>query len=180
MQDFCTEAGLKNPKCYSLETFDFLSEESIFDVLLDVLKSELPARMAALKDCNNEPMYISEENIDIIYSENTPHFEVVLNPLSDIAEYTEPRNFRTVDYNFELILTVHNTDKKCLTWELLRFKNAIEGLIVATEFVIDGYESVLVEPRGFNYYVPEEVGRAVYMRQGSYRFTVTVTQDKIY
>lgn len=180
MQDFCPEGKLTNPKCYTLETFDFVSEESIFDIILDVLKSELPARMAQVKDCNNQPMYISEENIDIIFGDNTPHFEVVLNPLSDIPEYSEPRNYRTVDYNFELILTVHNQDKKCLTWELLRFKNVIEGLIVATEFVIDGYESVIVEPRGFNYYVPEEVGRAVYMRQGSYRFTVTITQQKLY
>lgn len=179
MNNFCTEGSLINPKCYKLETSDFQSEEQIFDILLDVLKSELPERLSALKDCSGKAMYIAEDNIDIIPSDNVPHFEVTLNPLSDLPKYTDLRNYRTVEYNFELILTVHNEDPKCLTWELIRFKNSVEGLIVATELFIDGYDTVDVEPRGFNYYVPENVGGAVYMRQGSYRFAVTITQYKI-
>lgn len=180
MQNFCPEGVVENPKFKILETFDFASEESIFDIVLDVLKSELPKKMAELMDCNNNPMYISEEDIDLIPSDHDPHFQLILNPLSDLPSYAETREYRTVDYNFELILTVHNNALKCVTWELIRFKNAIEGLIVATELVIDGYDTVYVEPKGFNYYGPEvaETG-AAYRRQGSYRFTVTVRQYKI-
>lgn len=179
MQQFCAEGTIDNPKCYTLETFDFVSEESIFDILLDVLKSELPPRLALLKDCDDKPMYISEDNIDLVFGDNSPHFELILNPLSDLPSYTDLRNYRTVEYNFELILTVHNERLKCLTWEMIRFKNAIEGLIIATELAIDGYDTVDIEPKGFNYDIPEQVGNAMYMRQGSYRFTVTIRQSKI-
>lgn len=178
MQDFCLEGVVTNPKCYELKTYDFNSEESIFDILLDLLKSELPKRMASQTDCDGKPMVIAEEDIDIIIGEGTPHFECVLNPLSAIPSYSDNRNYRTVEYEFELMLTVHKEDPKCLTWELLRFKNAVEGLIITAEFAIDGYDTVDVEPRGFDYFVPEQVGKAVYMRQGSYRFAVTVTQYK--
>jgi hypothetical protein len=87
-------------------------------------------------------------------------------------------SFAKLTYRFELILTVHTTNARCITWELIKFKNSVEGLIIATEFHIDGYESVEVEPQGFNYYVPEQAGN-VYRRQGSYKFTVTVSQYKI-
>lgn len=178
MQKFCAEGNVTNPKCYTLETFDFSSEESIFEILLDVLKSELPQKMSLQVDCENKPMYIDEKDIDIIVGEGTPHFECVLNPLNAVPTYTDNRFQRTVEYNFELILTVHNEDAKCITWELLRFKNAVESLIVAAEFVIDGYDVVDVETKGFEYFIPEQVGKMVYMRQGSYRFAVTVTQFK--
>lgn len=178
MQEFCPEGTITNPKCYTLETFDFLSEENIFDILLDLLKSELPPRLKQLNDCSGKPMYIHEEDIDIIVGEDTPHFEVVLNPISNLPSYTDNRLHRTVEYNFELILTVHNEDPKCLTWELLRFKNVVEGLIIAVELAIDGYDTVNVEPKGFEYFIPQQVGKAVYMRQGTYRFAVTITQFK--
>ena len=171
----CVEGSIINPKCTTLETFDFASEEQIFDILLDVLKSELTNRMAQIKDCQDKAMYIAEEDIDLIPSENDPKFSALLNPVSDIPVYGESRFHREVKYTFELILSVKNELARCITWELLRFKNAVEGLIVATEFVIDGYESVEVEPEGFSYFVPETDG-AVYRREGSYKFTVTVTQ----
>lgn len=174
----CVEGTLENPKCYKLETFDFDSEEQIFDILLDILKSELPPRMAALKDCQNKPMYISESNIDLMSDiENNPHFEVVLNPIGDIPSYDDVRFSRIVEYSFELFLTVHNELSRCVTWELLRFKNAIEGLIIGAEFVIDGYQTVEIEPRGFDYFPPETDG-AVYRKQGSYKFAVIVRQYK--
>jgi hypothetical protein len=180
MQNFCTEGAITNPKCYKLETIKFKSEEGIFDIVLDLLKSELPGRMAEVMDCSDKPMYIAEENIDIIPASNEPHFELVLNPLSDLPKYTENRIFRTVNYNFELILTVHNENPNCLTWELLRFKNVVEELMLAVEFVIDGYNAVDVEQGGFNYYVPENSEQsAVYRRQGTYRFTVTISQQEI-
>lgn len=179
MSNFCFDGVLLNPKCYKLETFDFSSEESIFEILLDLLKSELPAKMANQTDCSGKAMYIAEKDIDIITGEGTPHFECVLNPLSANPSYTENRVYRTVEYNFELILTVHNENPQCLTWELLRFKNAVEGLVITAELVIDGYNSVDIELKGFEYFIPEQVGKAVYMRQGSYRFAVTVSQQKI-
>lgn len=179
MDKFCVEGVLQNPKCYKTETFDFPSEEQIFDILLDLLKSELPPKLQLLKDCQDKPMFISEKNIDIIPTNETAKFKVLLNPLSDVPNYNDNLNFRTVDYNFELILTVTNQLARCVTWELLRFKNAIEGLIIGAEFAIDGYNSVAVEPKGFQYYVPEQVEEHLYLRQGTYRFTVTVTQYQI-
>jgi hypothetical protein len=178
MQEFCPEGKITNPKCYTLETIDFLSEENIFDILLDFLKSELPPRLKLLTDCSGKPMYIHEEDIDLVMSDREPHFEVILNPISVRPTYTDNRIHRTVEYDFDLILTVHNEDTKCLTWELLRLKNVVEGLIVAVELVIDGYNAVDVEPKGFEYFLPEQVGKTVYMRQGTYRFTVTVIQYK--
>lgn len=180
MNTFCPEGSITNPKCYTLETNEFDSEEQIFDILLDVLKSELPAKMALLTDCSNKPMYISEDNIDIVPDiTRDPHFEVTLNPLSATPKYpSDLKNCRDVVCEFELILTVHNELPKCLTWELLRFKNAVDSLIRATELVIDGYDTVYVEEKGFTYYLPEQIESAMYMRQGSYRFAVTITQFK--
>lgn len=179
MNSFCPKGSITNPKCYSLQTVDFNSEEQIFDILLDVLKSELPPRLKLLMDCSGKPMYIDEDSIDIIPDpEKRPHFEVVLNPLSVVPTYPESKIYRTVECNFEAILSVHNEDPKCLTWELLRFKNVVDSLILATEILIDGYDSVDVEPKDFNYYPPENVTGDVYIRQGSYRFAVTIRQSK--
>lgn len=172
---FCTKGNIINPKCYRVETFDFSSEESIFDVLLDVFKSELPDRMRTLKDCNGEPMYIAEKDIDIVPTPEPSHFSLILNPLGDVPDYSANLNFRTVEYNFELILSVFNPLPHCVTWELLKFKNAVEGLLLGTEFVIDGYNSVEVSPKGFTYFIPEADG-GLFSRQGAYRFSVTVTQ----
>ena len=177
MSKFCVEGSVTNPKCVTLENFDFTSEEQIFDIILDILKSELPPRMALVMDCQNQPMFIAEENIDLIPAGQDARFEVLLNPVSEIPEYTESRESRIVEYTLELILTVHNELAKCITWEMIRFKNAVEGLIIAAELAIDGYESVYIEPKGFSHFVPESDG-VVYRKQGSYRFTVTVTQYK--
>lgn len=176
MDNFCVKGEQLDKKCYELETFDFESEEKIFDILLDLLKSELPGRMAQLKDCDNNPMYISEDAIDIIPSRTTGKFELILNPLSAEPAYAESRTYRTVAYGFELLMSVSSPQPACSTWELLRFKNAVEGLLVAAEFAIDGYSSVDMELNSFTYFIPEEDGRSVYRRSGSYRFTVTVTQ----
>ena len=175
MKEFCAEGGLTNPKCYKVENFDFNSEENIFDILLDVFKSELPAKMADILDCQNKPMIIHEEHIDLLPSEGTPRFELILNPFGDIPTYSEALNYREVEYTFELLLTVANQVARCVTWELLRFKNAVESLLIGAEFQIDGYNSVYIEPKGFRYFVPEVDG-GNYRRQGAYRFTVTVTQ----
>lgn len=176
---FCPEGGLTNPKCYKIESIDYASEEQILDILLDILKSELPPRLQVLKDCNDKPMYIAEEAIDIIPLGAQAHLSLILNPLGDVPSYSESLLFRTVRYNFELILTVENQVPACITWELMRFKNAVEGLIVGAEFYIDGYSSVVVEPVGFTYYIPEPLDSGSVRRQGTYRFSVTVTQNKL-
>jgi hypothetical protein len=178
MDKFCVEGVTVNPKCASFTRFDFQSEEQIFDILLDVLKSELPVRLSNIKDCEDKAMYIAEEDIDLIPSGKSAHFSLILNPLSDLPEYSAEFMHRTVVYNFELILTVQNELARCITWELIRFKNAIEGLILGSEFAIDGYDSVDVEPKGFAYFPPEADG-GIFRRQGAYRFAVTVTQYKI-
>lgn len=179
MKNFCVDGSLTNPKCYSTESFDFSSEEQIFDILLDVLKSEVPTRLKQVNGCDDKPMYISEEDIDLIPSGNqNARFSIILNPVGDFPEYSDSLMFRTVIYNFELILAVVNESLGCVTWELLRFKNVIEGLIIGTQFAIDGYNSVLVEPRGFNYIIPEPIAAGTYRRQGAYRFSVTVTQTR--
>lgn len=178
MSNICVENTLLNPKCYTLETFDFDSEEQIFDILLDLLKSELPGRLQKIQDCQGNPMYISEEDIDLIPSGKDSKFEIILNPVDAVPVYSENKIYRTVEYNFELIIAVQNEVLRCITWELTRFKNAIEGLIVAAEFVIDGYEAVEVEPKGFSYFEPLQSG-GKYLRQGSYKFAVTVRQYKI-
>lgn len=177
-KNFCVDGTVLNPKCYTTESIDFQSEEQIFDILLDVLKAELPPRLALLKDCQDKPMHIAEDDIDLLPSGNPAHFSLIVNPLSDAPTYAESLIYRTVVYEFELILTVANEVARCVTWELIRFKNAIEGLIVGSEFAIDGYDTVLVEPRGFQYY-PPTIESNIYHRQGSYRFAVTVTQYKI-
>jgi hypothetical protein len=41
MNNFCVENVLENPKCETLQAFDFLSEEQIFDILLDILKGRI-------------------------------------------------------------------------------------------------------------------------------------------
>lgn len=178
MNNFCTDGSLINPKCYTLESFQFDSEEQIFDILLDIFKSELPPRLALAKDCQGKPMYIAEESIDIIPPTTESKFQLILNPLGDIPEYSENLAYRKVEYNFELLITAQNTVAACVTWELVRFKNIVEGLIIGAELAIDGYHSVYITPKGFNYFIPEAMSGA-YRRQGSYRFSVTVTQYKI-
>lgn len=175
MNEFCTEAGLINPKCYTTTSYDFASEEQIFDILLDVFKSELPPKMLLVKDCQGKPMYIAEADIDLLPSSNNVKFKFILNPLGAIPVYSANLIYRTVEYDFEAILSVGNEVKECVTWELVRFKNAVEGLLVGVEFAIDGYNSVDVELKGFQYLNPQaEPG--IYRRSGTYRFSVTVTQ----
>lgn len=175
MDKFCAD-GVTEAKCYSLQTIDFSSEEQILDVLLDILKSELPARISQVKDCQDNPFYISEEAIDINPPEKFSHLNVILNPMTDKATYLdENKQLRSVTYNFEAILTVSNPLKRCVTWELIRFKNVVETLIMAAELYIDGYNSVYIEPNGFQWFIPTPVDGVV-RRQGAYRFSVTVTQ----
>jgi hypothetical protein len=177
MDKFCVEGTITNPNCskYKVETFDFLSEEQIFDTLLDVFKSELPPRMLKIQDCQNKPMFIAEDSIDILLPEKWDKFSVILNPVSATPTYAESLSYRKVDHSFDLIITVTNTVKRCVTWELLRFKNVVEGLLIATELYIDGYDSAVLEVNNFTYLFPEE-DNGVYTRQGVFRFTVTVTQ----
>ncbi len=177
MNNFCAD-GTTEAKCYSIETVSFASEEKIFDVLLDILKSELPTRLSLIKDCEDNPMVIDEDSIDLLPPGKFGHFNVILNPLGDRPTYPENGIFRTVAYNFELVLTVSNELARCVTWELLRFKNVIEELVMSAELYIDGYNSVYIEPAGFSYSFPAEDG-GIYRRQGAYRFTVTVTQNAI-
>jgi hypothetical protein len=180
MDRFCVEAGLENPKCYTLEKFKFQSEEPIFDILLDVFKSELPQDLKQETGCDGKPLFISESSIDIVPSETSARFSLILNPLGDVPTYPESPVYRSVDYNFEFILTVTNDVPNCATWELLKFKNVVESILIGAEFAIDGYDSVYLEPRGFNYYptgIDDASGK--YYRQGAYRFTVTVKQEKI-
>lgn len=176
MSKFCVEGSI-DPKCVTFESYEFDSEEQIFDILLDVLKSELPGRLALVKGCDDKPLRIEEDAIGLIQSEGTDRLTLVLEPLGDIPNYAPSMVYRKVDYNFELILTAQNKEAQCVTWELIRFKNVVEGLIVGAEFAIDGYQSVDVEPKGFNYF-PLEGSVGLYRRQGSYRFSVTVTQYK--
>lgn len=176
MYNYCAE-GQTDAKCYSFEVVDFQSEEQIFDILLDILKSQLPPRMAAIKDCQDKPMFIPEDAIDLYPPEKVTKFSAILNPLGDSSVYTESRMMRNVDYNFELILTVQSELKRCVTWELLRFKNVVETLIMSTELYIDGYNSAYITPRGFVYSVTEQ-NNNVFRRQGAYRFAVSVTQTK--
>jgi len=177
MNNFCAD-GLKDAQCVTFTAIEYPSEEQIFDILLDVLKSELPTRLSQVKDCEDNYMYISEEDIDLIPSGKASRFAALLNPLGQVPVYDESRVFRTVTHEFELILTAANELARCVTWELLRFKNVVEGLIVGAEFAIDGYNSVEVEVRGFNYYPPGKNDNIFY-RHGSYRFAVTVTQYQI-
>lgn len=177
MNNFCTDGELQNPKCYSVESVDFKSEENIYDILLDILKSELPKRIAEVKDCQDNPMYIAEEDIDLIPSGKSAHFSLLLIPFGDVPEYTESRQLRTVRHTFEALLTVENELLRCVTWELLRFKNVVESLIIGSEIYIDGYDSVFLEPDGFRYFIPDE-GGVGYRHQGAYRFSVTVTQHR--
>lgn len=175
MDRFCAD-GVTEAKCYTLETIDFSSEEQILDVLLDILKSELPARLAKVKDCEDNPFYISEDAIDINPPEKFTHLNVILNPMTDRPTYLdENKQLRNVTYNFEIILTVSNVLKRCVTWELIRFKNVVEGLVMAAELHIDGYNSVFIEPLGFQWFIPTSE-EGVVRRQGAYRFSVTVTQ----
>lgn len=176
-EKFCPEAGLLTQKCVSFEAYQFDSEEQIFDILLDVFKSELPPRLALIKDCDGKAMFIDENAIDLLPAQGPHRFELMLNPLGDIPTYSASLGYRTVEYNFEIVMTVTNTRAECITWELLRFKNVVEGLLIGAEFAIDGYNSVDIEPKGFNYYIPNQDGGS-YFRQGSYRFSVTVTQYK--
>jgi hypothetical protein len=178
MNNFCPEGTYTNPKCVNFESFDFDSEEQIFDILLDVFKSELPPRLAKLKDCADKPMRIAEEAIGTLPPQRTNKYYVVLNPLGDIPKYPESKIYREVEYNFELLISVSSKQVECTLWELIRLKNTIEGIVVGAEFAIDGYQTVYIEPRGFNYFPPERQDSGYYNRDGSYRFTVTVTQYK--
>ena len=175
MYTFCAD-GTTEAKCYQLQTIDFSSEEQILDILLDILKSELPSRMAQVKDCQDNYFYISEDAIDLLPPEKWTHLNVILNPMQDKATYIdENKQLRNVTYNFEAILTVSNELKRCVTWELVRFKNVVEGLIMAAELYIDGYNSVYIEPQGFQWFIPTPE-EGVVRRSGAYRFSVTVTQ----
>lgn len=175
MDRFCAD-GTLDAKCYSLETIDFSSEEQIFDILLDILKSELPNRIAQVKDCQDNYFFISEDAIDLLPPEQWSHLNIILNPLQDKPTYIdENKQLRTVTYNFEAILTVSNVLKRCVTWELVRFKNVVERLIMAAELHIDGYNSVYIEPQGFQWFIPTPE-EGVVRRSGAYRFSVTVTQ----
>lgn len=179
MSKFCVESELTNPKCYTLEKFRFQSEEQIFDILLDVFKSTLPAEMQLLTGCDDKPLYISEDAIDLVPPDHLPRFCLILNPTSDVPTYPELPVYRSVIYNFELILTVTNDNPNCVTWELLRFKNAVESILIGAELAIDGYESVYLEPQGFNYNaIGNDDISGKYYRQGAYRFAVTVRQSK--
>lgn len=176
MYNFCAD-GTTEAQCYRLETISFNSEEKIFDVLLDILKSELPTRLHAVSDCEDNPMVITEEAIDLLPPAKFSRFNVILNPLADRPTYVDSRLMRTVEYQFEAILTVSNELARCVTWELIRFKNVVEELIMSADLYIDGYNSAFIQPQGFAYSFPvfEE---GVYRRQGAYRFSVTVTQNR--
>lgn len=176
MNSFCPEGGLQNPRCVTLETFEFASEEQIFDILLDVFKSTLPDKLALVKDCENKPMRIAEEAISLLPVQGTHRLSLLLNPLGDVPRYPESPIYREVDYNFELFLSVTNKNPDCVTWELLRFKNVIEAILIGAQFAIDGYNSVSLDPKGFTYFLITGPDNNVYRRDGAYRFTVTVTQ----
>lgn len=178
MDNFCVEGSLTNPKCVTFESFDFPSEERLFEILLDVFKSELPSKMAALIGCDDKPLFITEKAIDLTPPQKEVRFSLVFNPLGDLPVYNQGRNYRTVEYNFELNLQSINKSLRCVTWELIKFKNAVEGLIIGAELAIDGYDSVDLEPKGFAYSLPL-VGSGKYFREGAYRFSVTVSQYKI-
>ncbi len=176
MNNFCTD-GVTEAPCYTLQTINFSSEEKIFDILLDILKSELPSRVAQVKDCEDNYFFISEDAIDLLPPEQYSHLNVILNPMQDRPTYLdENKQLREVTYNFEAILTVSNPLKRCVTWEMIRFKNVVEELIMAAELHIDGYNSVYIEPNpGFQWFIPTPEDGVV-RRSGAYRFSVTVTQ----
>lgn len=176
MNTFCAE-GQTEAQCYSIETISFNSEERIFDVLLDILKSELPTRLRGVMDCEDKPMVITEDAIDLLPPAKFTRFNVILNPLGDRPTYLESRLMRTVEYQFEAILTASNELARCVTWELIRFKNAVEELIMSADLYIDGYNSAYIQPQGFQYSFPI-LEEGVYRRQGAYRFSVTVTQNR--
>lgn len=177
MKNFCPDAETE-PKCYTVADIDFTSEENILDVLLDLLKSELPARVARIKDCEDNYMHISEDAIDILPPMMYSSLNVILNPLGEQPSYYDDgKRLRDVKYNFEAILTVSNPLARCVTWELIRFKNVVDGLILAAELYIDGYHSVYLEPTGFQWALPSQED-GVYRRKGAYRFSVTVTQSQ--
>lgn len=176
---FCVEGVLTNPPCYTLETYQFQSEEQIFDILLDVFKSTLPGKMAELNGCDDKPLFITEDAIDLVPPAKEVRFSAILNPLSDVPKYAETPIYREVRYNFEWILTSANRIPHCVTWELIRFKNVVESILIGAEFAIDGYDSVYLEPTGFNYEIPAQDENGMYYRQGAYRFAVTVRQSKI-
>jgi len=172
---FCIEAKLDVAKCVNFESIDFPSEEQIFDILLDILKSELPPRMLNTLDCSGKPMSIAESDIDLIPPDTVNKFSLFLNPIGDTPKYNDSLLTREVKHTFELMLTVINENKYCITWELLRFKNIVEGLIVGAEFEIDGYADVYIDPEGFRYLIPDSQS-GVFRRTGAYRFSVTVIQ----
>lgn len=180
MSKFCVDGSVTNPKCYTINDYasKFASEEQILDTLLDVLKSTLPGNLREVNDCQNKPIVINEESIDLRPPLEAVRFHLTLNPLGDVPNYPEHKVHRTVEYNFELILTVGNENLDCVTWELIRFKNAVESLLISVELLIDGYDGVYLEPKGFNYF-PIGEDKGAYFRQGAYRFSVTVTQYKI-
>ena len=180
MTNFCADGAVTNPKCYKISDYAprFVSEEYILDTLLDIFKSELPNNLKKIKDCQNNPMVISEDSIGLHPPLEVGRFQLVINPLGDIPTYPEHKINRSVEYNFELILTVGNEVLECVNWELIRFKNEVESLLNSVEFLIDSYDSIYLEPRGFNYY-PIGGKNGVYYRQGAYRFSVTVSQYKI-
>jgi hypothetical protein len=47
-----------------------------------------------LSDCQGKPMYIAEDDIDLIPSGKDSHFELMLNPLDDQPVYDDDRKFR--------------------------------------------------------------------------------------
>jgi hypothetical protein len=175
MYNFCVD-GEHEAKCYSITDINFRSEEYILDVLLDLLKSELPSRIAQVKDCEDNYMFISEDAIDILPPKQQTHLSVILNPLGEQPTYYDDGKFlREVKYNFEAILAVSNPLDRCVTWELIRFKNVVDSLILAAELYIDGYTSVYLEPTGFQWSIPTQE-EGIWRRRGAYRFSVTVTQ----
>lgn len=178
MSNFCVESELTNPKCYTIQPIEFDSEENILDILLDVLKSELPARLGQVLGCDNRPLYINEDDIDLVYPEKEARFIVVLTPISETPEYSENLHYRTNEYVFEAKLYVVHTSRKCLTWEFIRFKNVVDGLLLGTDLLIDNYNSVAVIPRGFRWTPVLGDNNGSYRREGAYRFSVTVSQIK--
>ena len=162
MDNYCVEGVLTNPPCYTLETYQFQSEESIFDILLDVFKSTLPGKLAEQTGCDQKPLYIAEDSIDIAPPAKEVRFCAILNPLGDVPVYPELPIYREVKYNFEWILTATNPVPQCVTWELLKFKNVVESILIGAEFAIDGYDSVYLEPGGFNYQIPGQDENGIY------------------
>lgn len=174
----CVEGALLNPKCVNFKTFEFDSEEQLFEILLDVLKSQLPGKLAEVNGCDGKPLWISEDAIDTIPPSKQVALSIIFDPLGDVPKYSENLEYREVTYDFELTLTVTNKKPNCVTWELVKFKNKVEELLVGAEFAVDGYNSVMLEPKGFTYSQIFPDGSAKFVREGQYRFSVTVTQFK--